>query len=201
MNVVICTPVYAGTTWQYSLSLAEMIVWTLTQEIIYNGKKVTPGISVRVEPSTRVDLAREALAEWALQGPVDYLLWLDADHSFPRDTMLRLMAHDKPIVGANYRHRRLPDEARSTAANIVDGQTVSIASRAEGVEAVDVVGLGVCLTKAEVFRALPKPWFEMGRFGEDASFCLKAKAHGFQPCVDHALSGEVGHVAETVLHF
>jgi len=113
--------------------------------------------------------------------------------------MVRLMAHNVPIVGANYRHRRLPDEVRSTAANIVDGESVSIAPKAEGVEAVDVVGMGVCLTKTEVFRNLPKPWFEMGRFGEDASFCLKAKAHGFQPRVDHRLSAEVGHVAETVL--
>jgi hypothetical protein len=37
--------------------------------------------------------------------------------------------------------------------------------------------------------------------GEDAYFFAHARAAGFPCLVDHALSGEVGHIAETVLKF
>lgn len=176
-----------------------MLIWSLTREVVYNGKKVTPLVDLGFQLATRIDTAREQLAEWAMIQSPDYILWLDADHVFPQDTMYRLMAHNKTIVGCNYRVRRPQDDQISTAGNFVGGALVPIKPQPEGLEAVDMLGMGVCLTRAEVFRKVPRPWFEASSLGEDGYFFAKAKEYGFQPLVDHALSKEIGHIGETVL--
>ena len=38
----------------------------------------------------------------------DEILWVDTDMQFPEDALLRLLAHDKDIVGCNYRTRTPP---------------------------------------------------------------------------------------------
>ena len=44
---------------------------------------------------------REKLAETALNEGADYILWVDADMRFPKNTIQHLMSLDKDIVGAN----------------------------------------------------------------------------------------------------
>jgi len=59
------------------------------------------------------------------------------------------------------------------------------------------------LVKAEVFEAIPKPWFnlrwvdEIQDFvGEDWWFLDKAEGYGFSAMVDHRISMKVGHVGD-----
>lgn len=145
---------------------------------------------------SRIDKAREQLAEGAMRAEADWLLWLDADQTFPPDTLIRLLAHDLPIVGAHYPRRR-PDDIISAA--VKDGQ--ALRSRRDGLEPVDILPFGVALIRADVFKSLPRPWFRMTDEGEDTYFCDQAIKAGYQPTVDHKLSAEVGHVSETVLRF
>ena len=109
--------------------------------------------------------------------------------------------HDLPIVGCACPVRR--DPAISSASNLVleEGNHQPIEPKAEGLEAVDCLGLAVCVVKAAVFARLPSQWFRFGNGGEDAYFCAKAKQYGFQPMLDHGLSLEIGHIGEIVHRF
>jgi hypothetical protein len=192
VKVSICTPAYSDTKALYTVSLAAMLLWSSRQPN-------APVFNFHLVTGAPVHIAREGLAEDALSESPDYLLWLDSDQTFPQDLFARLAAHDQPIVGCNYRRRNpIP---MSSATRRIGRRQIPITPGVAGLEPVDVLGLGACLIKAEVFRQVPRPWFLFGMEGEDAYFFERAKAAGFQPYVDHALSVEVGHIAETVLTF
>ena len=55
--------------------------------------------------SSSVAKNREWLSNEAEKIGADWLLWLDSDQTFPADTLLRLLAHGLPLVGANYPQR------------------------------------------------------------------------------------------------
>ena len=55
-----------------------------------------------------VSANRQRMADGALDAGADALMWLDADQTFPKETILRLLKHDLPIVGATYRKREAP---------------------------------------------------------------------------------------------
>ena len=70
-----------------------------------------------------------------------------------------------------------------------------------GLERVEAIGFGVCLTRADVLWDVGFPWFETRRdeklgvnVGEDVDFCIKARAAGHDVFVDHGLSHEVRHI-------
>ena len=146
--------------------------------------------------SQRMELARQALEEKA-----DYLLWLDSDMRFPKETIGHLILRDKPIVAANYATRRMP--VKPVAMRDARGQIerVYTGPESEGLEAVDYVGMGVMMVKREVFEKVEQPWFAIPYstvgnhyIGEDVFFCRKAKEAGYETLVDHDLSQHVKHI-------
>ena len=48
---------------------------------------------------------RNCIVELALKENVDGIMWIDSDMKFPPDALIRLMKHDKPVVGATYNRR------------------------------------------------------------------------------------------------
>ena len=72
------------------------------------------------------------------------MFWADADHVFPADALLRLVAHEKPVVGANY-----PRRAHPTFPTAESGDqhvwTTADKARAGDLERVSRLGLGLCL--------------------------------------------------------
>ena len=65
-----------------------------------------------------VHMQREDMAYAALETGMDYILFIDDDMMVPPDTLFRLLAHEKPIVGAlAYRRRGTTnlDERRWTS--------------------------------------------------------------------------------------
>jgi GT2 family glycosyltransferase len=147
------------------------------------------------------------LADIALEWGALWLLWLDADQTFPPDTLTRLLARRKAIVGANCR-RRDPDKIVPTAYIEQDGGLEPVLPSGDDVQEVANLGLAVCLTHANVFRKIGQPYFfdqmlpdGIHAIGEDVSFCRKARAAGFPVFVDHALSRAVGHMSSVELKF
>jgi hypothetical protein len=138
------------------------------------------------------DLRNKAVKAAQAAG-ASHLLFLDSDMRFPEDTLERLLAHDAPIVAANYIQRTMHEWCVAR----IDGVPVQSQGRT-GLEAVDSTGTGVMLIEMSVFRDLPQPWFDTpfnGQTftGEDVYFCESATSIGYTVEIDHDLSQDVRH--------
>jgi hypothetical protein len=153
----------------------------------------------------RIKLVRACLADGC-----DYIMWLDTDMRFPKETLLRLLAHceanpDVKIVAANYVTRQVPPEPVSFTLTD-DGKLwrrVPTLADSTGLEKVTGAPMGVMLCDMKVFKAIDKPdvpmfWFQYSVknhtvLGEDIYFCINAGRYGFGIYIDHDLSKEVKH--------
>jgi len=154
------------------------------------------------QQSSLIHMAREFLAQRALNEGADMLLLLDSDMTFPKDTFHRLMAHGVDFVACNYVQRVIP--SIPNAVNL-DMKACYTLPESTGIEQVNSVGLGVALINANVFKDLPQPWFdtywyqkdgkkEYSMIGEDVFFCRKVTHGGYKVLIDHDLSKEIGHL-------
>lgn len=148
---------------------------------------------------------RNTLVEQAAQLECEWLLFLDSDMLFPRDTIARLIAHDKDIVGATYCKRVPPYEMLGRT---LTGDQLEVASGL-----VEVAGLptGCLLVRRTVFEKLCRPYFrtpahEEGEIdglpahieGEDYYFCRVAREAGFSVWLDVDLTMQLGHIGQHV---
>ena len=147
---------------------------------------------------------RTLLVHTAVKAKATHLLFIDTDMRFPKDTLERLLAHKKDIVGVNCK-QRTRDEYISTKG----GKFVTSKGKT-GLEEVDTTGLGCTLIDMNVFtspvRGLPPNCFAQpfdnstGMFvGEDVYFCTIARDKGFKVWIDHDLSNEVKHIGSIEL--
>ena len=150
------------------------------------------------QQDTYCDRGHNAIAEHALKTGSDAVMFLDSDQEFPADTIDRLAAHRKDIVGCAYRRRQHPFPL------MPDGT-----GDETGLREVEWLPSGVMLVRASVFEKIPFPWFPnlYGKTGEDfvgsdRSFCRKARGlGGFKIFCDYDLSREVTHIASVALAF
>lgn len=137
--------------------------------------------------SSRTGIVREAIKKGAT-----HLLFVDSDMVFPKDTITRLLAHDKDIVGVKYNRRRFPIEGTWKAENESDTELFKV----------QYCGTGLMLIKLSIFeKEWKSPWFNFGRdregmlaLGEDAWFCFAANDEGFETWIDPTIV--VGHSGE-----
>lgn len=136
--------------------------------------------------SPYLDSLRDLLVEKALTGKPDYILWLDADQRYPKDTPEILMKHvddGKLVVGGVTPHR-------STGQPMIydwlpeireDGKMFQYRSKNNhltGIQQIGGMGMGGVMVRPKVYRELlDKPFFQMsydakrGRTaGEDVIF-------------------------------
>jgi hypothetical protein len=118
-------------------------------------------------------------------------VWLvDNDMTFPEDTLGRLLAHGKEIVGAAYNYRAHP---LRTVVKILDAEGRVIVPDRLPAELFPcyAIGSGCKLIEVEALRQIPKPWFAL-RWGlsgqivtsDDVWFCEQARAAGFTTYCD-----------------
>ena len=144
--------------------------------------------------------AREEKAKW--------LLFIDADMVVPEDTLERLLAHDKPIVGGLCRQRKTP-HAMCIWKLTDEGWPAFQEPKGQGLHKCDATGAACLLISMEVFDAIDKAlphlkdrYFLDGRqipglkpqeqVSEDLWFCAAARAAGYTVHVDLAL--RIGHL-------
>ena len=123
--------------------------------------------------------------------PLTHIFWIDTDMQFPEDALLRLLAHDKDIVGCNYR-TRTPPYACAGIYKAGDMETML-----PGLRQMIQIPTGLLLVKMEVFEKLPFPWFRPGLNHEprdDVYFCHLARAHGYEIWCDNDLTKEIVHI-------
>jgi hypothetical protein len=148
---------------------------------------------------TRVDVARNAAVQMFRQpkekpmmpnSPDDYLVMLDADHAHPHDILVRLTAHNLPVVCALAFRRAEPFDPLIFNAD-GDGKLKRLDVWTGGLMRMDAVGFGAVAIRRDVFNQLEEngykaPFFRfdyrlndpMWSFGEDLYFCELCKNSG-----------------------
>jgi GT2 family glycosyltransferase len=134
---------------------------------------------------------RTVIAVKALENKSDYLLFIDDDMVFPKNTLDRLIARDKDIIGIPYYSRVLP---RKSVVVLEDGTELK-GEIPDDLFKCQHVGTGVMLIKTDVFKNIIRPWFEFKTSlegftlqGEDAFFCEVARKRGYDIWCDSTLS-------------
>jgi hypothetical protein len=147
-------------------------------------------------------LARERLAEAALEANMDYLLMIDDDMLCPVDIFERLYKHNVDIVAPLAFSRYPPHKPVIYRVNSgIDPMTrkpfyinypVLNYPRNQLVEC-DAVGFGAVLIKCDVLKKIPKPRFMVtSGAGEDIHFCYMAAKEGYKVYMDTSI--KLGHL-------
>lgn len=158
-----------------------------------------------------LDLSRNQLVQKSLELGADWLLFLDADMTFPPELCSALLADAQAsgahILSACYFKKVPPHQCVSARLlHPEDPQLLTpIDTAAKGLIACDVIGLGAALIRREVFEKLAYPWFEYEVYEqtgervvtEDVPFCRKAKAAGERILTDTRLG--CGHVRQILV--
>lgn len=143
---------------------------------------------------------RNLLVSYCQGAGVTDILWLETDITFPINGLLRLLRHDKDIVGCNH-------AGRNGDAALQDTEVKN------GLVPMQVMGFPFMLTKMKVFEAMQKPYFaepprwmapeikiRMGDLiKEDEFFCYHAQKAGFGIFCDMTLSLEIGYIRSEVV--
>jgi len=138
-------------------------------------------------------LARERLADYAIDGGFDYLFMVDDDMLVPRDLFESLIKHDVDIIAPLAFTRNAPHKPvlynLEEGYDPVDGEyyinhSVPYYPKDQLVQC-DAVGFGAVLINCNVLKKVPKNWFmSTSGAGEDIHFCHNAKKHGFKVFMD-----------------
>lgn len=195
MKIAICVPCRDSVMSGFCFDLAKLVG--------YHSRNTKDEIQIYQMPGTLIFHQREKLAETAIEGGTDAILWIDSDMRFPSDTLERLLSHNVSICGVNATTRREPIMPTALDLEVQDGNPLfkKVESRGKDyVEEVAAVGFGVTLTRREVFEKIPQPWFDIlwsdggSIIGEDVHFCIKAQDYGIKTYVDHVLSPLIKHI-------
>ena len=143
---------------------------------------------------------RERLVDEAIKINSDYVLWLDSDMMFPSNVILRLLGHNKDIVGCNYMKRSLPMKTVAYT-DLNDWDSWVPLEPFDELIKVQGVGMGCILMKSDVFKKLEKPYFEFRYkedtqdwFGEDFILEDKLIKQGYDINIDTVLSMDIKHM-------
>ena len=151
--------------------------------------------------------ARNTLAEIAIEGGFDRVLWLDSDMVFPADIMKRLhedMDKGRELVTGLYFSRKRPIRPVCYRALYTDGIGIPhanpITEWGEEVFQIAACGFGAVMCSVDLIRRIRDhyllPFSPVQGYGEDLSFCLRATDLGVPMWCDPAI--KLGHVGLAV---
>jgi len=147
----------------------------------------------------RVDQVRNLIADWAIRG-YDYVFFVDHDITFDKDTLQKLLSHDKDIVTGVYRQRNETQNIEIYDGNLQRMNSDYLLSSKEDLLKIGGCGFGCVLVKSEVLSKVGYPQFEYhvaldhnNTFSEDVDFCKKVIDKDFTIWCDKTiLCGHIG---------
>lgn len=159
-------------------------------------------VSIMFQVGSLIYDSRNRLAKQALKMGADYTMWFDSDMIFEPDTMRKLLSDDKDIVSGIYFRRSHPYSLVAFDELDIENKTFKDAEIPAELKTVGGVGFGCVLMKTEVLFDVAAKfgcWFDpINGFGEDLSFCWRARECGYEVYLDPKVScGHVGHVVVT----
>ena len=165
--------------------------------------------SVAYNSGSLVYASREELCQKAFQSGVDYILWLDSDMVFPKDTLENLLKDmDECDIATGLCFRRkepfTPAIWKKVRLGLTFGETEIEEYNdypKDSLFDIDACGMACCLMKTEVARNVFDKYStcfqRLRNFGEDISFCIRAKQLGFSIKCDSRV--KIGHIGKVVI--
>lgn len=188
MRVLLAVPTYSGA------------MEPETVKSLWDMDRCGHDVDLHVQTGYGVAMARNRIADRALDGEYDWLLTVDADIVLPRDALRNLLEHDADICMGYYRNRWAREDGPKTCVIPHGGEWTGRMPvdelrrlREEGTHTVRVRGggMGCCLVRPSVFGRVKFPWFEWHDWarhaqslGEDVDFFIKAEKAGVRAYVD-----------------
>ena len=165
--------------------------WLFSKSLVHLQKP--PGWNIIEARRSIVDQSRNQIVDLALKHGIDYLLFLDDDHTFPADMWYRLIGHGKDVVGALCFRRIEPFgpcifrwQTSPENGNLMVWDRPDLIGK--GLQKVDAIGFGAVLIKTAIFAKLgPPPWFKFSEVGEDLHFCDLCAQAGIEIFCDTSL--------------
>jgi len=185
--------VIASTTKAYPSKFVECLSNMIAhfQHSDFNGEH---SIKVFTTHGSVLPEIRHRLIGDAIAWEATHVLMLAPELTFPEDSIHRMLARGRGIVGVNY----LVDFSTRRFAAYRENGSIIPDARLPETEEVEGVALGMCLMNMPVFDVLEIPFFEYRQIGETPAFFEDHVAFWEQvkmkkiPCViDHKLSQEV----------
>jgi hypothetical protein len=146
-----------------------------------------------------LDMAENALTEQFLALPdATHLFLTESDMLLPDDTLLRLLALDKPIASGlfflrgGYGQPCLYKKLLGLPGNPYAKTPISLFPLTEPFKLNGCPGVGCVLIQRQVFERVGPPWFEIqaGHHGSDMFFYTKAMDAGYEVWVDPLVACE-----------
>lgn len=222
LKIALCIPCHRQTEAKFTQCLVSMVCHTLGAKIEMGNERVQIEFETFIVACSLLPESRNRLVVEALHWGADYMLWMDADHVFPCDALLRLLSRSKLVVGCNYA-RRFSPTSPTASKHYEDEKAVQLIwttkekADADEVEEVSHLGLGFCLVDMRAYELLDQKATEDGKehfwplftipakadgigcIGEDVSYFKLLREAGVQVYVDHGLSWDVGHLSDCIL--
>ncbi len=151
---------------------------------------------------------RNAIVKVAQDQKATHILYIDSDMVFSSDSIVRLLAHNKDIVGVNYLMRpAINTSGPISTVKLINKKGVQVAGTSRDIPdklfEVYACGTGFMLIKTSVFNKFTRPYFktreeEDGEFyTEDFEFCGRARLAGYDVWCDPTI--RVGHIASITI--
>jgi hypothetical protein len=150
--------------------------------------------------SCYVELNRTRLIQIAMEQNCEKLFFLDADMIVEANVVNKLLALNKPVVGAAYNGRKLPLYSN---VKITDdsGKIISVPYEDMPKAPFKTFGVptGCMLIDIPTVQKIPRPWFDLTYnedgtldYGEDIYFCKILNDNGIEVWCDPTI--EIGHI-------
>ena len=162
-------------------------------------------------PCSLISKSRTDLALMAVQEKADYVLWIDSDMVFP-DTLLMDLMRDieqekKDIVAGVCHMRKEPykpvlwSKLRQGLTAFENESECLVDYPRDGLFEVEGCGFGCVMMKTEVIASVRDKYADLfghlPGYGEDLSFCIRARGCGYRIWVDPKV--QVGHKSSIIV--
>lgn len=156
-----------------------------------------PEFQLILAETGNIDVMRNHIVAEAQQSGCTHLIMMDTDMLYHEDTLIRLMSHELPVVGALCYRRYPPFDPLMFRGKPGTYKSIDQWPPNALVE-VDATGTGCLMFDMGIFKRMPAPWFQI-RFnpdgspiGEDIGFCADLRDAGHRIFVDTSVPA--GHL-------
>lgn len=141
---------------------------------------------------------RNVVVRQFMESDLGWTFWLDDDHTFDGDLLIKLLDRNVDIVQPLCSTRKPPFFMYAMEEKLEGGyRPLDWNDIGEGLVECAAVGTGGMLARRSVYEKVASPWFESGKtapdsLGEDYHFCSKARDLGFKVFIDSET--RMGHI-------